>query len=92
MSAMMCFSKLGDCTESTSVSHPKPFHGHGRLHNTNFVREFQSERMTTNKDSGRMLIETSLTNRPGTIPTAVLQMNSQKAPPPQQDRMMEEEE
>ena len=85
MSSMMCFSKLGVCNESTSVSHPSPFHGHGRLHNTNFVREFQSERMTTNTDSGRMLIETSLTNRP------VRQMNSQKAPPPQQDRMMEEE-
>ena len=73
------------------MSHPKQFHGHGRLHNTNFVRDFQSERMTTKTDSGPVLIETSLTNSPGTVPTAVRQMNSQKAHPPQLDRMMEEE-
>jgi hypothetical protein len=50
--------------------------------------------MTTNAEPGRMLIETSLTRRSGTVPTAVRQVNSLKAPTPQSDRIlgdMEEE-
>lgn len=56
------------------------------------ARGFESERMSMNSEPGRMLIETSLTSRSGTVPTAVRQINSRQAPTPQSDRILDESE
>lgn len=56
------------------------------------TRGFVSERMTTNSEPGRFLIETSLTSRSGTAPTAVRQVNSRQAPTPQSDRLLLDED
>jgi len=90
----ICFSRLGNCTESTSVAHPQQFQGYGaprHVHQTP-AHGFESERMTTNSEPGRMLIETSLTSRSGTVPTAVRQVNSRQGPTPQSDRLLDEQE
>ena len=94
MPSQICFASLGECTEATSVSHPQQFQGHGQPRHTriNHARQFASERMSTNSEPGRFLIETSLTGRPGTIPTAVRQTNSRQAPSPASDRMLDAEE
>ena len=52
-----------------------------------FPQQFASERMATNSEPGRFLLETSLTSRPGTIPTAVRQTNFRQAPTPVSDRI-----
>lgn len=94
MSSSICFERLGGCGESTSVSHPQQFQGYGaprHVHQTP-ARDFTSERMSTNSEPGRMLIETSLTSRSGTVPTAVRQVNSRQAPTPQSDRLLDEQE
>lgn len=90
--SQICFSRLGECSETTSVAHPRQFQGYGaprHVHQTP-ARDFTSERMTTNSEPGRMLIETSLTSRSGTVPTAVRQVNSRQAPTPQSDRILDE--
>ena len=91
MSSQICFASLGECTDATSVAHPRQFQGYGQPRHTHMkhARQFASERMTTNSEPGRFLIETSLTGRPGTIPTAVRQTNSQAAPTPASDRMLD---
>lgn len=92
--SQICFSRLGECSESTSVSHPQQFRGYGQPHHVHQTpaRGFESERMTTNSEPGRMLIETSLTSRSGTVPTAVRQINSRQPPTPQSDRLLDAEE
>lgn len=94
MSSQICFASLGECTDATSVAHPRQFQGYGqpRHAHTKFSRQFASERMTTNSEPGRFLIETSLTGRPGTIPTAVRQTNSRQAPAPASDRIPDAQE
>lgn len=92
MSSHICFSRLGECNESISVHHPQRFQGYGasrHVHQTP-ARDFNSERMSTNAEPGRMLIETSLTSRSGTVPTAVRQVNSRQAPTPQSDRFLDD--
>lgn len=92
--SQICFSRLGECSESTSVAHPRQFQGYGaprHVHQTP-ARGFESERMSTNSEPGRMLIETSLTSRSGTVPTAVRQVNSRQAPTPQPDRLLDDTE
>ena len=91
--SQICFSRLsndGGCSDSSSVSHPSQFQGYGRPWRTNQtpVHGFTSERMSTNAEPGRMLIEQSLTTRSGTVPTAVRQVNSRQPPTPQSDRML----
>lgn len=90
----ICFTRLGGCSDSTSVAHPQQFQGYGaprHVHQTP-ARGFVSERMSTNSEPGRMLIETSLTSRSGTVPTAVRQTNSRQAPTPRSDRILDESE
>ena len=92
--SQVCFSRLGECSDSTSVDHPQQFQGYGaprHVHQTP-ARGFVSERMATNSEPGRMLIETSLTSRSGTVPTAVRQINSRQAPTPQSDRILDDAE
>jgi hypothetical protein len=90
--SQICFSRLGECSDTTSVAHPRQFQGYGaprHVHQTP-ARGFDSERMSTNSEPGRMLIETSLTSRSGTAPTAVRQVNFRQAPTPQSDRILDE--
>ena len=91
--SQICFTRLGEPSETTCVGHPQQFQGYGaprHVHQTP-ARGFVSERMTTNSEPGRMLIETSLTSRAGTVPTAVRQVNSRQAPTPQSDRILDDE-
>jgi hypothetical protein len=75
------------------VAHPSRYQGYGQprdRHAKPSVPAFVSERMETNKEPGRFLIETTLSPRPGAVPTAVRQTNSKQAPQPASDRMMQE--
>lgn len=63
------------------------------MHNAMPRRDFASERMESNQQPGRMLLEMPLNSRPGAVPTtAVRQMNSQQAPAPQSDRLLDDQE
>lgn len=92
MSSNICFARLADgvtCGTDVQVSHPQQFQGYGQPRHAHmkFVPSFASERMTTNSEPGRFLIQAPLTSRPAKTPTAVRQSNSLQAPLPESDRM-----
>lgn len=90
----ICFSRLdGTCDAAVSIPHPLKHHGHGG--NSRYVNarldDFKSERMDTNSEPGRFLIEKSPTNRPGAIPSAMRQINSRQGPAPVSDRIHDDQ-
>lgn len=97
MPSSICFSRLGECDASTSISHPGQFQGYGRPWRANQapVPAFNSERMTTNADEGRMKVQPGMElnhSAPSSVVPTGRQVNSRHAPTPQPGRLLGEEE